>query len=117
MKKKVFIQSLKWFLPLLFITFINGKIFFTHSHLINDLIVVHTHPFHKSDSASHNHTTKELISIEFHTNGYSSDTVIPIFELDSPTQYLTRHDYRLEDNNLYLQEINTYLLRAPPYFS
>lgn len=117
MKKSVFNQLLKWFLPLLFITFINGKIFFTHSHLIDDSIVVHSHPFHKSENTNHNHTTKELIAIEFHTHGFSTDTIVPHIEIKSPIQLLAHHVYSYEDKILFLKETNTTLLRAPPLHS
>lgn len=117
MRKKVFIQYLKWFLPLLFITFINGKIFFTHSHLENDLIVVHSHPFNKSEKTTHNHTSKELISIELQTHGFSTDAIVPHIEINSPLQYLVHHDYSYDDKVSYTQETNTNLLRAPPLYS
>lgn len=115
MRKKVFIQSLKWFLPLLFITFINGQIFFTHSHLTDNSIVVHSHPFNKSEKTTHNHTTKELIAIELHTHGHSTAAIVPHIEINSPVQYLTHHDYSYEDKIVFTQETNTNLLRAPPF--
>ena len=117
MRKKFFIQSLKWFLPFLFITFINGKMFFTHSHLIDDSIIVHSHPFNKSENTSHEHTTKELIAIEFHTHGYSTDTIVPTIEINSPARLLAHNYYSYENRILYLQETNTTLLRAPPLYS
>ena len=117
MKKKVLIQSLKWFLPLLFIFFINGKAFFTHSHLQNDSIVVHSHPFKKGENKTHSHTTKELIAIEFHTHGFSTDAIIPHIEIHSPIQFLVQQDYFDEAKICLVQQINTNLLRAPPFHS
>ena len=81
MRKKVLHQSIKWLLPLLFIFFINGKAFFTHTHFIGDIIVVHSHPFKKSDTTNHNHTSKELVAIEYLTHSYSTDTIIPQIEI------------------------------------
>ena len=114
MKKSVFNQLLKWFLPILFIFFINGKMFFTHSHFIHDSIVVHSHPFQKSENTNHNHTTKELIAIEFHTHGISTDAIAPHFEINSPIRFSTPHNFFYEKNVLFLQKTNTNLLRAPP---
>ena len=117
MRKEGLIQLLKWFLPLLFITFINGKIFFTHSHLDNDSIVIHTHPFKKGENTTHSHTTKELIAIELHTQGFSTNAIVPHIDINSPLQYLVDHDYSNEDKFCFTQEINTNLLRAPPSHS
>ena len=89
--------------------------FFTHSHLLDDSIVVHSHPFKKSDNTTHNHTSKELIAIEFHTHGFSTDAIVPHFEINSPLQYLVLHDYSFEDKILFEEEVNTNLLRAPPF--
>ncbi len=117
MKKKIFIQPLKWFLPFLFILFINGKIFFTHSHLIDDSIVVHSHPFDKSENTTHNHTTKEIVAIEFHTHGHSTTAIVPYIEINSPLQYLVHHNYSYEDTIHFTQKVNSNLLRAPPFCS
>lgn len=117
MKKKILIQSLKWFLPLLFITFINGKFFFTHSHLIDDSIVVHSHPFNKSENTAHNHTTKELIAIDLHIHGYSTTAIVPYIDINSPLQYLDHHNYSYEDTINSTQKVNSNLLRAPPFCS
>lgn len=115
MKKKILIQSIKWFLPLLFITFINGKFFFTHSHSIDDLIVVHSHPYSKSENTTHNHTTNEFIAIEFHTHGHTTAAIIPHIEINSPIQYLVHHDYSYDDTIDFSQSTHTFLLRAPPF--
>ena len=117
MKVKSSIQTIKWLLPLLFIFFINGKIFFTHSHLENDSIVVHSHPFKKGEKTTHNHTAKELIAIEFHTHGYSTDKIVPHVELQSPFFIFIQQD-RIQEDKLFLTErINSNLLRAPPHHS
>ena len=115
MKKRILIQTLKWFLPLLFITFINGEIFFTHSHSINDSFVVHSHPFSKSENTTHSHTTNELIAIEFHTHGHSTTAIIPHIEINSPFQYLDHHVYSYDDKIDFAQNTNTFFLRAPPF--
>lgn len=117
MKKKILIQSIKWFLPLLFITFISGKFFFTHSHAIDDSIVVHSHPFSKSENTTHSHTTNELIAIEFHTHGHSTTAIVPHIEISSPFQNLAHHDYSYDDKIDFAQKTNTLLLRAPPTYS
>lgn len=116
-RKKAFIHIIKWFLPLLFILFINGKALFTHAHVIDDIVVVHTHPFKKSEKSTHNHTTKELIAIEFHTDGHSTDVVIENVEINSPLSIVDEHKFTRKDNFFSSKENNNVLLRAPPFIS
>lgn len=115
MRKKIFTLILKWFLPLLFITFINGKSLFIHSHSVEGSFVIHSHPFDKSETNTHEHTTKELIAIEFHTHGYSTDAIIPYVEISTPVQYLVPHNYSYDDRVDFSQNTNTKNLRAPPF--
>ena len=41
---------MKCFLPLLFIAYLGGITLFTHSHVVNGVIIVHSHPFKASMS-------------------------------------------------------------------
>ena len=53
--KKHLIHILKLFLPLIFIAYLGGITLFTHSHVVNGVIIVHSHP----------HTEVELETIFF----------------------------------------------------
>lgn len=117
MRKKVLHQSIKWLLPLLFIFFINGKAFFTHTHFIGDIIVVHSHPFKKSDTTNHNHTSKELVAIEYLTHSYSTDTIIPQIEIDSPYFSLIGNEFTRKDKIFFPDENDNIFLRGPPSIS
>lgn len=57
---------MKWFLPLLFILYLGGITLFTHSHVINGVIIVHSHPF----KGEHEHT-----EVQFETIFYLSAVV------------------------------------------
>lgn len=114
MRKKVLIQLLKWVLPLLFITFINGKSLFIHSHLEKGILVVHSHPFDKNEASTHEHTTKELIAIEFHTHGYSTTNIVPFVDIKSPLKYINCHNYTNEETTHFTEKATSNLLRAPP---
>ena len=35
---------MKWFLPVLFISYMAGITLFTHSHVVNGVTIVHSHP-------------------------------------------------------------------------
>ena len=114
MRKKVLTQSIKWFLPLLFITFINGKSLFIHSHLEKDILVVHSHPFDKNEDSTHEHTTKELIAIEFHTHGYSTANIVALVDIKSPLKYINCYNYTNEEIICFAKKATSTLLRAPP---
>ena len=117
MRRKLLEQYVKWLLPLLFIFFINGKTLYTHAHVIDDILVVHSHPFKKGESTPHNHTSKELIAIDFHTNSHSTDAIIPHIEINSPIFTFSCHDYIQKDKVFLSAENNNVLLRAPPHIS
>ena len=51
----------KLFLPLIFIAYLGGITLFTHSHVVNGVIIVHSHPF----KGEHQHTEVELETIFF----------------------------------------------------
>ena len=57
--KRLYLSILKWFLPVLFISYMAGITLFTHSHVVNGVIVVHSHPF----KAGHTHTDTQLETI------------------------------------------------------
>lgn len=48
----------RYFLPILFISYIGCISLFTHTHVVNGVTIVHSHPY-KSD-AHHSHTTTEF---------------------------------------------------------
>lgn len=52
---------MKYFLPLLFLTYWGGVTLFTHSHVVNGVIIVHSHPF----KAGHQHTGRQVETIFF----------------------------------------------------
>ncbi len=117
MGRKFLEQYIKWLLPLLFIFFINGKTLYTHAHVIDDILVVHSHPFKKGETTPHNHTSKELIAIDFHTHSYSTDAIIPHIEINSPLFIFIQHSYKQKDKTFLSAENSNVLLRAPPQIS
>lgn len=56
--KQGYLKIMRWFLPVLFISYMAGITLFTHSHVVNGVTIVHSHPF-KKDSP-HSHTTVEF---------------------------------------------------------
>ena len=52
---------MKFFLPLLFLMYWGGITLFAHSHVVNGVIIVHSHPF----KAAHQHSETEAETILF----------------------------------------------------
>lgn len=61
--KRLYLNIMKWFLPVLFISYMAGITLFTHSHVVNGVTIVHSHPFKKG--VEHSHTTVEFQLIHF----------------------------------------------------
>ena len=60
----------KWFLPVLFIIYTAGITLFTHSHVVNGVIIVHSHPF----KGEHQHTELELETV-FYLSSFISPVI------------------------------------------
>lgn len=58
----------------MFIAYIGSITFFTHSHIVNGVTIVHSHPF-KGD-ADHEHTTAEFELIQLLSSIYITGAVI-----------------------------------------
>lgn len=56
------IAVLKIALPVLFIAYACSITFFTHTHIVNGVTIVHSHPYSKDDSGkpNHEHTGAEI---------------------------------------------------------
>ncbi|WP_394334027.1 hypothetical protein [Bacteroides bouchesdurhonensis] len=52
---------MRYFLPVLFISYMASITFFAHMHVVNGVTIVHSHPFKKG--AAHSHTSVEFLSI------------------------------------------------------
>lgn len=61
--KRLFLHITRYFLPMLFVSYLASLTLFTHVHVINGVTIVHSHPFKKG--AVHQHSTVELIHIHF----------------------------------------------------
>lgn len=100
---------MKWFLPLLFITYLGGITLFTHSHVVNGVIIVHSHPF----KGEHQHTEAQLETIFFLSSFVASSspllTFVPAF-LILLCVLSVLSSTRLK----YIKSRNCIRLRAPP---
>lgn len=109
---KVIVQHIiKWFLPILFVSYISGITLFTHSHIVDASTIVHSHPFQKSE---HTHTAEQLILLHqlFHT--HLTSTVVPEFDLTKKSNHETILSSHYLGLHPQLPAINKRSSRAPP---
>ena len=59
--KRLLLNITRYFLPILFVSYLVSFTFFAHLHVVNGVTIVHSHPFKKG--AAHQHSTVELIHI------------------------------------------------------
>lgn len=101
----------KWFLTILFVSYVSGITLFTHSHIVDANTIVHSHPFQKSD---HTHSSEQLILLHqlFHT--HLTSTVVPQFDLTQKPNHgiiIHLHYFGLTPQ---LPLVNKRSTRAPP---
>ena len=111
---KVKQKRLKWLLPLLFTLYVSSITFFTHTHVINNIRYVHSHPFKTSDSPSHQHSDKELELLDQLFNSSFTSDILPEIDLTGNIS-----GSRFQYTNLYQQvhfisPASSLQLRAPP---
>lgn len=77
----MFLHIIRYFLPVLFISYMASVTLFTHIHVVNGVTIVHSHPFKKG--AAHSHTTVELLTIHFlsdlTTDGAATQFALSLF--------------------------------------
>lgn len=61
--KRLFLNIMRGFLPILFVSYLASITFFAHIHVVNGVTIVHSHPFKKG--AAHQHSTVELLLVHF----------------------------------------------------
>ena len=59
--KRLVLNITRYFLPILFISYLASITFFTHVHVVNGVTIVHSHPF--KQGTAHQHSTVELLHI------------------------------------------------------
>ena len=104
---------MKWLLPLLFIAYWGGITLFTHSHVVNGVIISHSHPF----KGEHEHSEVEVETIFFLSAFFSPSLTISyaaapvfLFLMNVLSVLSTEH---VKCRNSY----KTISLRAPPFLS
>lgn len=86
---------------------------YAHVHVVNGVMVVHSHPF----SDQHSHTAGQTLVLHFLTDFHSLEASEPLI-VDTPFQPVFLIDYTEHVPTCLLPEFDSGIsLRAPPYFS
>lgn len=80
-------SGLKWTLFVLFSLYMAGITFFTHSHVIDHVRIVHSHPYKKT-SQNHHHTVADIVLFDQITHFASTTHVVPHFSLEEKSIFL-----------------------------
>lgn len=103
---------MRYFLSVLFVTYMASIAFFAHVHVVNGVTIVHSHPFKKG--SPHQHTTVELLLIHFLSNlttdGECGTTFLLLF---SPVLLCVFSGF-LQYKRYYSPYHGVVSLRAPP---
>lgn len=114
MRKDIPKNMQKWFFLALFTSYVSGISFFTHTHTINHIVYVHSHPHKKGEAKQHTHTNNELHTLDLFYHTTITDDIISDIDLADHSMprmvicsnfYGSIHAVDKKDNTL---------LRAPP---
>ena len=103
---------MRWFLPVLFISYMAGITLFTHSHVVNGVTIVHSHPF-KKDSP-HSHTTVEFQLIHLLNHVVTTGAGIFFLSLQFIACLLYTLSWRPDRAGYCSSVVGVVSLRAPP---
>jgi len=110
-------KFLVYWLLSLFLGFYASITLFSHSHIINGVTIVHSHPFNKGTGdkpINHQHSEKEYSLIQFLSH-FSTTSAFVLIELSTLFCLLYKLFINPDENNqLKLRSKCNYSLRAPP---
>ena len=115
--KRLLLNITRYFLPILFVSYLVSLTFFAHVHVVNGVTIVHSHPFKKTaDGICHHHSSLSEIQL-FHllTTVHVQDGAIHSLLL----QICVTPNYKIIDNPVYpdylIPVLGKLSLRAPPF--
>ncbi|MEY8687285.1 hypothetical protein AB9N12_14515 [Bacteroides sp. AN502(2024)] len=82
--KRLLLNITRYFLPILFVSYLVSFTCFPHVHVVGGLTIVHSHPFKKG--VVHNHSTAELLQIHFLSHLMTDDVAV-VFALSLFTPF------------------------------
>ena len=110
--KRLVLNITRYFLPILFISYLASITFFTHVHVVNGVTIVHSHPF-KKDSP-HSHTTVEFQLIHLLNHVVTTGAGIFFLSLQFIACLLYTLSWRPDRAGYCSSVVGVVSLRAPP---
>jgi hypothetical protein len=108
---------MRYFLLLLFLGYYGSITFFTHTHIVNGVAIVHSHPynpFSKDKPVNHQHSENEFILIYFLSHFLTTVSVLA-FTIDVYKTVFRKFILKNNDENFSnLPFLCSNGLRAPP---
>jgi hypothetical protein len=107
-------KRLKWLFPVLFTLYVCSITLFTHSHIINNIRYVHSHPFKIGDSSTHHHSENELKLLDQIFNSSFTSDILPVVDMTgniSGDRFLYTDLYQQLH---FIGPVSSLQLRAPP---
>ena len=102
----------RYFLPILFVSYLVSFTFFAHVHVVNGVTIVHSHPFKKG--AAHKHSTVELLLVHFLSH-LTTDGAAVVFALSLFIPFLLWRLHGITQHTHYYSPYHGVVaLRAPP---
>lgn len=101
---------MKFFLPYLFIFYLGGITLFTHTHVVNGVIIVHSHPF----KGTHEHTEVQVETIFYLTSFVASSVPTLLFAATAFLILLCVLAVPAVERIKYVRARRGIYLRAPP---
>lgn len=111
-------QTIKYFLPILFTVYAGLVIAYTHVHIINGVIIVHSHvqADNQTDKGEdHPHTNSELVLYNQLSCILTHSFEIPFVQIEEPLQTIKIIPFFCSNTvSIVSKFISSNLLRAPP---
>ncbi|WP_158712857.1 hypothetical protein [Parabacteroides pacaensis] len=113
--KPILRKYLKWVLPVIFIGYFGIVSLFEHTHIVNGVVVVHSHPFKSlPEGAAHHHTANQLQLFYFLSHFSAGEGCVYSLALSLSLVLLVRYSVPLISSGFISRIRDAISLRAPP---
>lgn len=113
--KKEICTYLKWFFPLLFAGYITCISLFEHAHIVDGVIIVHSHATQGGNAVPHQHSSKfELFQFHYLSHFNAGDSVVGVLSIRFIPSYLSDLEVSSLSLGFPVEANGILFLRAPP---
>ena len=114
--KKVCLKVLRLLMPVLFLGYLSSATMFMHTHYINGIAVVHSHPYQSSGdgTSGHQHSNQGFLLIAVLSHFSALVAAVGIVCLAAAILYKTRQFVTRKKAHIGLIHCAAFGLRAPP---